>query len=202
MQCREADRLIDAYLGRELSDDSAGELVSHLAACAKCRREYELVGRLLCPPGREAVPDGLRDRIVDAVTNTEVKSRPRRTFKLFSRRVAVAASIAALFVGMVCLHISRKMVATVSDPGIASLEEPIAPLVLSGMARAMTFRGPNRAIMMMAESAAMMDLGKSMADVSGPPIRIRERLVVVEPEQDRTSPSRLSVSLIPSLLGF
>lgn len=67
MECLDTQRLIDAYLDRELPAARAAELETHLAACSSCRREYGPLVTLLCSPAPVSPSAGLRDRIVEAV---------------------------------------------------------------------------------------------------------------------------------------
>jgi len=69
MDCRDTERLIDAWLDRELPSEQARQVEAHMSECPACRRRFKPMIDFLGSAEPVSVPDGLRDRIVDAVTH-------------------------------------------------------------------------------------------------------------------------------------
>lgn len=47
MQCKEAKRLISSYIDGEISPDKRRELEAHLLTCPYCRRELEMMEKIV-----------------------------------------------------------------------------------------------------------------------------------------------------------
>ncbi|MBN1491360.1 MAG: zf-HC2 domain-containing protein [Phycisphaerae bacterium] len=77
MECRDTERLIDAYLDRELPAETASKLEAHLSACQPCRRQYGSLVGFLTKPEPIAVPAGLAERIAAAIESPEALTADR-----------------------------------------------------------------------------------------------------------------------------
>lgn len=90
-RCGAIRELIPDFVGNRLGATEVEPLEAHVAECAACRAELELAQSLYT--SRASVPDGLADRVVDAVR----RARPalRRPWWGIS-----AAAVAALALGI------------------------------------------------------------------------------------------------------
>ena len=154
MDCRDIERLIDAYWDREL-DPGIGEAVGqHLRGCTLCDQRYGAVNAFLTTPDEIAVPSGLRDRVFAALDSSRsVKtapriqdtqtSSPRMSYRLaplaWAGALAVRQSLAGLlfgvrptdpwsFVGVVVVLISAGLLASYFPARRATRVDPIAAL--------------------------------------------------------------------------
>ncbi|PZE19533.1 zf-HC2 domain-containing protein [Paenibacillus xerothermodurans] len=95
MQCQEALPLMHEYLDGSLSRPEALELKKHLVACPSCRErlnELEKMEALIQAAPRPTVPDGLTERIMQALPPAQQKHGWGRWF-----RSHPAASVAVVF---------------------------------------------------------------------------------------------------------
>lgn len=81
-------------------EDMAGAVDAHLAGCAACRAEAELVA--LLRSGLDPVPAGLEARVLDAV-----RSRPGTRPVFTPGRFAMAATLAAAVIGGAAIWTSQ-----------------------------------------------------------------------------------------------
>ena len=100
MQCEEIEVLLADALGGELAEDDRQVLEAHLAACERCRSEYESsrsaiedMRQLPGPPNIDVRREG--DRLV-IVPATGAPSRPVRRFMPVMLRYAASILIAFL----------------------------------------------------------------------------------------------------------
>jgi len=70
MTCNMTQRLISAYVDRELSEDERARVRQHLALCAECMAMYEMtlkvktaLGSMAPSPCPECLWESVRDRI-------------------------------------------------------------------------------------------------------------------------------------------
>jgi anti-sigma factor RsiW len=108
VECNRARELIDAYVDRELDVSLSTEIEQHIESCTACRALYEgrraLSVQLREPALYAATPEGLRRRIVNAITAEAPSawSRPARRQWL----QLAAASIAAAVLGSGTTYLS------------------------------------------------------------------------------------------------
>jgi anti-sigma factor RsiW len=137
VNCEEFEILMADALGDELSPSDRPAFEAHLAACARCREEYEsatetvVTMRSLPGPRRVAVKrEGNRLVIEDARNAGLVGAGPRRSITGSWRVFRYAASVLIAFAGGYALHAglmaadaSRRAVQmTAAGPG-----DPVAP---------------------------------------------------------------------------
>jgi len=110
MTCNMTQRLISAYVDRELSEDERARVRQHLALCAECMAMYEMtlkvktaLGSMAPSPCPECLWESVRDRIEALPFQTELECAPRpsplRAVWSFARLVvpaAVAGTIVAI----------------------------------------------------------------------------------------------------------
>ncbi len=110
MTCNMTQRLVSAYVDRELSEDERTRVRQHLAVCPDCMAVYEMTLKLkaalssMAPmPCPECLWEGVRDQIValpfQVDTERASRFRPLRAVWSFSRLVvpaAIAGAIVAL----------------------------------------------------------------------------------------------------------
>jgi anti-sigma factor RsiW len=90
--CREAGRLLDAYVDNELESADAAELQAHLGSCATCNQlvaDRESLGRLVRRLPYYPASDQLRAKIVRA----SARPRFRSSLLAWAATLALAASI-------------------------------------------------------------------------------------------------------------
>ncbi len=188
MECRDAERLIEAYLDHELSEEAAEQVESHLSGCPACRDRYEAVLTLLRCPRPVSVPAGLRDRIVTAVatravppdpTGASVESSSRWTRWTSAPWMAAAAALMLFFMGWLVSQFRGRPAESV--PGHTEVYEftvtvPPSPWVLSSWAQAMTLPGPGRPTALLVQGVAMDLLTRPSPDTT-PVIRVRRPLI-------------------------
>jgi len=120
MRCREVQKKLDAYLDRELHDNSEHDLVKHLSVCVKCRRMYHslsfsrlYLGKIRSSPGREFIPDTRR-------IFSQAHSAPRTGVSPYGP--ALVAISVLLVAGFFYFTFLNKPL-SVSKDGVASLPE-------------------------------------------------------------------------------
>lgn len=67
MDCRDVNRLMDAYWDRELAPDRAAQVRAHLGSCPACHVRHGLVTEFLASPPVVSMSSSLRDRVLGAV---------------------------------------------------------------------------------------------------------------------------------------
>jgi len=179
MECREIEWLIDAYLDRTLSRRVAGELGAHLESCSVCRKTYGPMLRLLSSPEPIAVPDGLRDRIAAAVSESTLAPAARREHPKAAvgagrgiRRIAmpwagaIAASVAFFAMGWLGSRwwVNRP---TELHPFDRGREHPparvvLSPWAMSNLAQAMASHASASPIALVAQAATSEWLVESL----------------------------------------
>ncbi|WP_426449913.1 zf-HC2 domain-containing protein [Paenibacillus sp. S-38] len=95
MDCKEALPLLHEYMDGGLEGKESVQLKEHLLACPDCRRrlqEFEKVEALVAAWPHPPVPDGLTQRIMDALPPAKRQNRGYRWI-----RKHPAASVAAVF---------------------------------------------------------------------------------------------------------
>jgi mycothiol system anti-sigma-R factor len=104
MDCRDAARLIEAYLDGELARDDARALEAHIDECPDCRAALEALGKLRHAVRAEAphysAPESLRERIRRA-------SRAMRRSRVSAWWRLAAACLVAFIAGGVVTWIAR-----------------------------------------------------------------------------------------------
>lgn len=78
MDCGDIERLIDAYLDRELTAAATDEVQAHLNECVACRRRYGPLVEMLTTPDVPAVPPGLREKVLAAVAEIPAATKGGR----------------------------------------------------------------------------------------------------------------------------
>jgi len=110
MTCNMTQRLISAYVDRELSEDERARVRQHLALCAECMAVYEMtlevktaLGSMVPSPCPECLWENVRNRMEALPFQTELERAPRlsplRAVWSFARLVvpaAVAGTIVAI----------------------------------------------------------------------------------------------------------
>ncbi|MBP7892146.1 MAG: zf-HC2 domain-containing protein [Firmicutes bacterium] len=114
MTCNMTQRLISAYVDRELSEDERARVRQHLALCAECMAVYEMtlevktaLGSMVPSPCPECLWESVRDRIEALPFQTELEHAPRlsalRAVWSFARLV-VPAAVAGTIVAIPLVH--------------------------------------------------------------------------------------------------
>jgi len=114
MTCNMTQRLISAYVDRELSEDERARVRQHLALCAECMAVYELtlevktaLGSMAPSPCPECLWENVRERVEALPFQTELERAPRlsrlRAVWLFARLV-VPAAVAGTLVAIPLVH--------------------------------------------------------------------------------------------------
>ena len=114
MTCNMTQRLISAYVDRELSEDERARVRQHLALCAECMAVYEMtlevktaLGSMAPSPCPECLWDNVRDRIEALPFQAELECTPRlsalRAVWSFARLV-VPAAVAGTLVAIPLVH--------------------------------------------------------------------------------------------------
>jgi len=114
MTCNMTQRLISAYVDRELSEDERARVRQHLALCAECMAVYEMtlevktaLGSMAPSPCPECLWESVRDRIEALPFQTELDHTPRlnalRAVWSFARLV-VPAAVAGTIVAIPLVH--------------------------------------------------------------------------------------------------
>ncbi len=108
------EHLPDFAAGR-LSDAERRTVEAHLAGCAECREELELVSMLFSTRAR--VPEGLHERVVDALADGRRAARRRPAWALS------AAAVAAIALGIGVATEPRTETGAVADEIAGEYEE-------------------------------------------------------------------------------
>ena len=169
MDCRDLDRLIDAYLDGELPAATAGELSRHLSGCARCQERYGPLVSLLA--GREEIPApvALRDRIMTALREeAAIESlppgrkpldHPRRS-RWWLGPVAVAASVALFAFGWLSSQLWNGSPAAPPPRATLDVGKPsqitvvVSPWVLSSYVQGAAVRVPAGPMLLLAHAVA------------------------------------------------
>jgi len=195
MDCRDTERLIDAWLDRELPSEQARQVEAHMSECPACRRRFMPVVDFLRSTEPVSVPDGLRDRIVDAVSHTDGGPTSAKGRKMGSRRRrlawigAAAACVGFFVVGWFGSQWWVSPSETVDQPVMVA-ERPevkpqpqvtvvLSPWMLSSWAQAMALRGPVNPAPLFAQ-ALVAELAGERSFETTPVIRVRRRPIVPE----------------------
>ena len=195
MDCRDTERLIDAWLDRELPSEQARQVEAHVSECPACRRRFKPVVGLLGSAEPADVPDGLRDRIVDAITHTAGEPTSAKGRKMGSRRRraawigAAAACVGFFVVGWFGSQwwVSPSETAD-KTPMVAERPEAaprpqgtvvLSPWMLSSWAQAMALRGPVNPAPLFAQ-ALVAELASERSFEMTPVIRIRGHPIMPE----------------------
>lgn len=217
MECRDVDRLMDAYLDRDVGAEEAGRVQAHLAACRRCRREHGGLIELLRSPEPVEVPPGLKDRILEAMDARYgcPAGRPRRTAGRPGRRWmaapwwgAVAASLLFFVMGWLSSQWwqgpDRLPPIPTPNPKVEPVTIVLSPWMLSSWAQAATMPGPAAPVAMLVNGIATESLLEAPVEVC-PAIRIydrsRQELVPVPPDTDAPPPEIPLLPLVPRYLG-
>ena len=195
MDCRDTERLIDAWLDRELSSEQARQVEAHVSECPACRRRFMPVVGFLGSTEPVSVPDGLRDRIVDAASHTagEPTSAKGRTMGTRRWRLAwigaAAACVGFFVVGWFGSQLWVWPSETVTEsPKVVERPEVspqpqvtvvLSPWMLSSWAQAMALRGPVNPAPLFAQ-ALVAELASERSFETTPVIRIRQRPIMPE----------------------
>jgi len=202
MECRDLERLIDAYLDRELPAETAGEVDSHLSSCPKCRREHGALVAMLRPPGPATVPRDLGDQIVAAIDERAAPRTPWRRLRAVRWGAAVAASLALFFTGWASSRYwtepARPVIERVADSPREPATVVVSPWLISSWAQAMLLRGPASPVPLFVQAVAIEELTALRAEPM-PASRPRRRAVhrAWPPQQ---TPAEVDVSALELLL--
>jgi hypothetical protein len=196
MDCRDTERLIDAWLDRELPGAQARQVEAHIGECPACRRRFIPVVDFLGSAEPVSVPDGLRDRIVDAVTHgaggerTTLRDEPATVRGRHLAWVSAAAACVGFFV--VGWFGSQWWVSPsqTADKPVVVAEQPeaapqpqgtvvLSPWMLSSWAQAMALRGPVNPAPLFAQ-ALVAELASERSFEMTPVIRVRRRPIAPE----------------------
>ena len=98
MICKDVKEMIPLYYYRELESDQTNAVRAHLASCADCRKELDLVGRVL---GKVAVPEApeLPEEFWSRGA-ADIMRRVRRSRLAIPLWSAAAATAAAVILGL------------------------------------------------------------------------------------------------------
>lgn len=168
MECGKLESLIDAYLDRALSTESAQDVESHLAGCVECRSKYGGLIALLRSPKPAVAPAGLRGRIMTAVqqqaaSGTMRESRPGRTRHARLRWAPWTGAAAASLMFFVLGWFGSRLWDRPLEQSTAGIEQTapqqvtivLSPWVLSSWAQAMALRAPANPALLVAQQAGM-----------------------------------------------
>ncbi len=169
MECRDTERLIDVWLDGDLTGAAAADLESHLAECPVCGGCYGPMLKLLRSPGDVALPEGLRDRVMTAVSEAAVGRSPEepplvmRDLNRMARRLrhlrwvrwggAAAASVAIFVSGWLGSRWALRPESPEGQPQEQAVV--VSPWVLSSMAQAIVLRGHANPLTVVAQGVAM-----------------------------------------------
>ena len=125
--CKYFRLMADEYIEGELTEAEMREFEAHIAECEECRREVESIRALnaILRSNREAVPEGLHSRIMDAV---KAEPKPKRK-ALILRRSALSA---ACFFICLSLTIMIAMLPMWNPSNAGGMELPEDPEYASG----------------------------------------------------------------------
>lgn len=215
MECRRLDKLMDAYLDRELEPASAAEVDVHLAACDRCRREWGGLVTLLTDPLPIEEPLGLRGRIVARVQE-EIPGPPARIITTFGRTArwmrwhryvgAVAACMAFFVTGWLVSgwwkgsHILPTDGDTTRSPSVTVVA---SPWIMSSLAQAAAMTGPISPAVLLAQ-AVVPELMITPAAMNEPTIRMRPRMTgkpATQPAEPFATPEFHVLPMVPRFLG-
>lgn len=212
MECREVEQMIDAYLDRELPAGEARAVESHLADCAACRDRHGPVVDMLTVPEPARVPDGLRDRIVTAVSDhgaSHIAPEPRvggsRWFWV-PRVAGVAAAVALFVLGWAVSGIWKRpsppvvVIPTVPEARSAPVE--MTPWAVTCWAQNAATGVPIHPLLWAAQMTAM-DVVMRRPLATTPVVRVTRRATTRQAPEDEVFPMPEAQFLqpIPRLLG-
>ncbi|MEP0844806.1 MAG: zf-HC2 domain-containing protein [Phycisphaerae bacterium] len=163
MDCRDTKLLMDAYWDRHLPTELTAQVEDHLADCPSCRGEYGGVTELLARPDPVAVPAGLRERILAAVSTVEIQSHPQapagRSYRWWMDLLhapwagATAACLVFAFLGWIGFQIPVRGPDAVSS-GTNARTAP-DPMLLAGWTQSLAVPGPGRALPALVQAVAI-----------------------------------------------
>ncbi len=195
MECRDTERLIDAWLDRELPSEQVRQVEAHMSECPACRRRFMPVVDFLGSAEPVSVPDGLRDRIIDAVSHTANgrTSGEGRTMGVRRWRLAwigaAAACVGFFVVGWFGSQWWVSPSESVTETGKLAerpevMPQPqvtvvLSPWMLSSWAQAMALRGPANPAPLFAQ-ALVAELASERSVETTPVIRIRRQPIMPE----------------------
>jgi len=190
MDCRDTERLIDAWLDRELPSEQARQVEAHISECPTCRRRFMPMVDLLGSTEPVSVPDALRDRIVDAVSyraggRTSAEGRTTGTRRWRLAWIGAAAACVGFFVvgwfGSQWRGSPDKTVTeapkVVEQPKVTPQPQVtvvLSPWMLNSWAQAMALRGPVNPAPLFAQ-ALIAELASERSFEMTPVIRVRRR---------------------------
>jgi len=211
MECYDAERLIDAWLDRELSAEASAEVEAHLAECSVCRRRHAGLVKLLTAPEPVATPPELRDRVIAAAQALPINAPAVAAVRRYSLRRrywtlgtgAIAASVAIFAMGWFGA-IWFRQTAPIDRPVATPPQEPpnavmLSPWVLSSWAQAVAMGGPVNP----AASAAQATILEYFTAVSfeGTPVdRERRTAVTRRAPSDDAGALPLEIPVLPPVL--
>ena len=122
--CAEVSRWIEPYVDGEFGALERGELELHLGACASCSRQARQIAALKAglkaASPRPALPEGMRERLVNALAATPLPGEEQEQAQPRWRRTAIRVAPAAAAVALVgTLLGSWHRVSPVSEDAIA-----------------------------------------------------------------------------------
>jgi len=215
MDCGDLNRLMDAFLDRELSAARAEELEAHLASCAHCRRQWAGLVQLLADPEPVEVPRGLGTRIVTAwesrqsAVQAATQAQPWWSGRLTRLRSALAVAACLLF------FITGWLLSgwwTHSLPGDVLVENGsapapvvnvvVSPWILSSLAQAAAMPAPMSPAVMLA-CGVLPEMAAVDAETDEPMPRIHQRPheTTTRPADVGTGPGMPLLPLVPRYLG-
>jgi len=187
MNCREVNKLMDAWFDRELQPASVAELEAHLSTCAHCQENWGGLVALLTDPEPIEVPLGLRDRIVNRVmeeNSVSVSPSPARPpqshgqlpswIRWYKYVGAAAACVAFFAAGWLVSNRWQVKPETGGQPQqVATVV--MSPWMMSSLAQAAAMPGVMSPAAMLAQ-AVMPELLIEPASMTEPAVRVRPRV--------------------------
>jgi len=204
--------MIDAYLDREVSAEEAKAFESHLAACVACRERHGPLVELLDSPEGPSVPDGLRDRIVAAVADSNaIQGRPRRAgqqhrWRWVPRVAALAAAVGLFLLGWAVSGLwnpgTTPADGSHAAPEARSVVVVVTPWALSCWAQSVATGVPVNPLVWAAQATAM-DAATSQTLATAPVVRMTRRATTRQVPEDGglPAPEAQFLQTIPRLLG-
>jgi hypothetical protein len=215
MDCRDVDKLMDAFLERQVDGRSDEAIRTHLAACKECRRQWGGLVLLLTEPEPVEVPPGLRNRIVTALGDGPATFQPavaaggwRRRFVRLRYAGALAACLSFFFAGWLVSNwwtVSTPTGGTVADTTAApsGVTVVVTPWIMSSMAQAAAVPAPISPAMMLA-SGVMPELAIADPRADEPRLHIYQRPAAppaTRPADAPTGPDLQLLPFVPRYLG-
>ncbi|MHC4796941.1 MAG: anti-sigma factor family protein [Planctomycetota bacterium] len=206
MECRDTERLIDAYLDGKLPADRAQGVEEHLTSCRACREKFAPMMQLLGSPEPVSVPHGLHNRVMSAVDEwysgaaSDIENHDHQNKPVINQiwkwSGAIAASIALLFAGWIAslMMNTTEPQQTTPSPIAEAADSQIAvmnPWIPIGWAQAAALKVPANPLPFLVQ-ATVKDLVNQPSEEIVPEISVRSKLAYlpgITPEIDLCNPA-------------